>query len=904
MGGRILKMKTISYTVVGMAGMLLSSSSVFGREKFDAVTDGKRIFESMGCNVCHATEKNDASAKTGPNLYGVFLNKPRLVAVNEESGEKNVPADKDYLFRSVRNSWEQLTIAEGGPTKGTAYPQVMPSFAPTVINDTDLESVWHYLRTLADPGQAGPKKVMIERKQNLVVKSLLDIPGEAVVAGRPRVIRAPVKGTSGRALHVGLPDGMNFTFDPRLLAVRRVWSGGFLNLKAEQSGRASDPSTLGYQAAVVLGDGVLPAPLTASGAPVDFEFKEPDVGDEDATLRHLNDKMDFLARLHTFDAEYLGHRMDPATGIPGFRFRIGKNVFTESVSLGADGSLEVALTGKVREPQKFRVGGSGLKEARVDGGVLRDGVWTLEPSDTETTSRLLAKIAVPAAPRVDPGGKEDWTPQPLVTEPSKPARKPLQLQAGYSVKTWLPPVNLFGHKQLFEATGIAVAKDGTIVISTRASGIWRIRDNKWSFFAEGTFESLGVCIEDDHGDRVVISQKPELTRLIDENGDGRADRYDTVCDDFGFYGNYHEYMHGPVRDAEGNYYFNLNLDHAPNSKACWRGGAACMGTMGGFRGWSCKVTPSGAFEPYASGLRSPAGIGFDPDGRLWYAENQGDYVGSSKILPLEKGGFYGHIASLVDLPGMTPDSEELKPEHWKNKGRKAAVWLPHGKLCNSPGNPVWDVTGGRFGPYEGQMIVGDQTQSNVMRVITEKVEGQDQGCTIPFAWGFSSGIMRPCFLPDGSLLLGQTGRGWGATGGQQDGLQQVIWDGRTVPADILNVKASNSGFDIHFTVPLESSITTDSIVKKLQIHSWFYEDTPKYGSPEHDRRTHEVARAEISLDRRVLHVALAGFGKEGPWTDRIYHIVMNDASNVFKAGSPWSKLESYYTLRAIPSGTR
>lgn len=63
------------------------------------------------------------------------------------------------------------------------------------------------------------------------------------------------------------------------------------------------------------------------------------------------------------------------------------------------------------------------------------------------------------------------------------------------------------------------------------------------------------------------------------------------------------------------------------------------------------------------------------------------------------------------------------------------------------------------------------------------------------------------------------------------------------------------------------------------------------------------AENQGDYDRRVLHVALAGFGKEGPWTDRIYHIVMNDASSVFKAGSPWSKLESYYPLRpaAAPS---
>jgi hypothetical protein len=489
-------------------------------------------------------------------------------------------------------------------------------------------------------------------------------------------------------------------------------------------------------------------------------------------------------------------------------------------------------------------------------------------------------------------------------EPSKPVGKPLQVQAGYSVFTWLPPVDLFGRKQLFEATGIAVAKDGTIVISTRASGIWRIRDRKWSLFAEGIFDSLGVCIEDDHGDRVVISQKPELTRLTDIDGDGRADCYDTVCDDFGFHSNYHEYMHGPVRDEAGNYYFNLNLEHNPGCKATWLGGSTCMGTMGGFRGWCCRVTPSGTFEPFASGLRSPAGIGLDPDGRLWYAENQGDYVGTSEIVPLEKGEFYGHMASLVDLPGMRPGSEELNFERWKDKRRKGAVWLPHGKLANSPGNPVWDLTDGRFGPYAGHMFVGDQTQSSLMRVVTGQEEGQDQGCAIPFAWGFSSGVMRPCFLPDGSLLLGQTGRGWGATGGGIDSLQQLVWDGSTIPADILMVNVSVKGFDIHFTRPVDNGIAPEGLAGKIGVRSWFYEDTPEYGSPEHDPQDHQVSEVVISPDRRVLHVSLAGFGKHGPWLDRVHHIVLNEASGLFAEGAPWSKLEAYYTIRAIPSGNQ
>jgi Cytochrome c len=891
-------MKTVP-NAFGVIGLLLCCGLASGRETVDAVAEGKGIFESVGCVVCHATTKDDASAKTGPNLYGLFLTKPRQVSIKEESGERKVPADKAYFIRSVRNAWDQLTIAETGPTKGTAYPPAMPSFAPNLISDDDLESVWHYLRTLADPGEAGSQKVMIERKKSAVVKSLLEIPGEVVVAGRPRVARVVVKEASGRAVHVGLPNGMNYTFDPRLLAVRKVWSGGFLNMKAEQSGRAGEPSSLGHQASVILGDSVLPVPLTEKGEPVDFACKEPDVGDEAVAQRNLHDKKDFLDQLSALDAEYLGHRIDTASGMPEFRFRVGRNALTESIVLGADGNLEVSIKGKLIETQRFRVG-EGLNGVRVEGGTLRDGVWTLEPSAGETTNRLVAKIAVSAIPRVNLGGEENWNPQPLVVTPSQAGRQPPRLQAGYSMFTWQPPLDLFGRKQLFEATGIAQANDGTIVVSTRTSGIWRIRDGKWSLFAEGIFDSLGVCIEDDHGDRIVISQKPELTRLTDDDGDGRADRFDTLCDDFGFHGNYHEYMHGPVRAADGSYHFNLNLDHNPQSKVSWLGGGGCMGTMGGFRGWSCRVTPSGAFEPFAFGLRSPAGIGVAPDGRLWYAENQGDFVGCSKIVPLEKGGFYGHMAPLVDLPGMTPTSEELKPEHWKDKTRKGAVWLPHGKLANSPGNLVWDLTGGRFGPYAGQMLVGDQTQSNLMRVVTERVNGQDQGCVIPFAWGFSSGVMRPCFLHDGSLLLGQTGRGWGATGGQLDSLQQVVWDGTSLPADILTVKVSASGFDLHFTRPLEPGAAPDAILAKLAVRSWFYLDTPQYGSPEHDPREHKVAGVDISDDRRVLRVALDGFGKDGPWIDRVYDIILNDAPGFFAEGAPWSTLEAYYTVRAIP----
>ena len=41
------------------------------------------------------------------------------------------------------------------------------------------------------------------------------------------------------------------------------------------------------------------------------------------------------------------------------------------------------------------------------------------------------------------------------------------------------------------------------------------------------------------------------------------------------------------------------------------------GGLGGFRGWSYRVSPSGEFEHYAMRLRSPAGIGIGPEGDIF-----------------------------------------------------------------------------------------------------------------------------------------------------------------------------------------------------------------------------------------------------------------------------------------------
>ncbi|MED6299659.1 MAG: hypothetical protein VX860_06165, partial [Verrucomicrobiota bacterium] len=338
-----------------------------------------------------------------------------------------------------------------------------------------------------------------------------------------------------------------------------------------------------------------------------------------------------------------------------------------------------------------------------------------------------------------------------------------------------------------------------------------------------------------------------------------------------------------------------------NERTSWRAGGPYMGSMGGYRGWACKVTPSGEFIPYAYGLRSPAGIGVDPEGRLWYAENQGEYVGSSKVVPLEQGKFYGHLSGLITLPGkMKPDSPELKFDKWKDKIRKGAVWLPHGKVANSPGHPTWDNTGGEFGSYGGQMFIGDQTMSNLFRVVVEKVAGVDQGCVVPFARFFASGVMRPVFLPDGSLLIGQTGRGWGAFGGQQGSLQRIIYDKKTIASDIHGVKAAKNGFIINLTQPISKDLSLDELMSFMKIDSWFYTNTGRYGSPEHDKREDKIEEVSIAPDRKSIQLTLKGFEGSSSWLDRIYHIQFKDTQKIFAGLPVKNNLRAYFTLRAIP----
>ncbi|HEX4613950.1 MAG TPA: hypothetical protein VH092_37560 [Urbifossiella sp.] len=453
---------------------------------------------------------------------------------------------------------------------------------------------------------------------------------------------------------------------------------------------------------------------------------------------------------------------------------------------------------------------------------------------------------------------------------------------------------------VLEVGGLAFRPDGKLLACTRRGEIWLVHNPlevnpnnvRVTRYATGLHEALGMWVQDDK--TVYVVQRPELTKVTDHDGDGVADEFVTVCDKWGVSGDYHEYAFGPARDAEGNFFITLNVGFGGGhqAKAPWRG-------------WCVKVNPrTGSMEPWAYGLRSPNGINFSPDGDLFYCDNQGEWAATNKMNHIQRGRFYGHQAALRWVPfspfaGLVPTvvPSGMLYDGQRGLGANAAagmpqldppcIWFPYGRMGKSVSEPVWDTTRGRFGPFAGQCLVGDQSTSVVMRVALEKVNGVFQGACIPFRAGFQCGVNRLVFAPDGSLFVGQTNRGWGSLGGKPFGLQRVTYTG-TEPLEIHHVALTRTGFDLTFTKPVDPA----SAAAVVPVESYTYVYSSAYGCPETDRRSEPVTGSRLSADGKTLSLDVSTL-RPG----RVYAFRPDAVRTA--GGEKLLHAEAYYTLNEL-----
>ncbi len=475
----------------------------------------------------------------------------------------------------------------------------------------------------------------------------------------------------------------------------------------------------------------------------------------------------------------------------------------------------------------------------------------------------------------------------------KPA--PKTEQDFYEIKTLPIPKEIY-----LEVGGLATMPDGRIAVSTRRGEIWIIENPyqksnhqvHYKRFASGMHEVLGLAYRDG---AFYCSQRGELTKITDTDRDGVADLYEPVYQ-FDISGNYHEYTYGPVFDKNGDMLVTLNL--------AWVGFGE--GKFAKWRGWLVKIHPDGTLEPFAAGLRSPAGYSINDQGDIFYGENQGDWVGSGRVTHLAKGDFAGNPGGLkwakepnspfrLTLEEIQDNGAPMYEAAAKVKNLKLpAVWFPHAIMGISTSDIIQDTTRGKFSPFPGQYFVADQGQSKIMRMGLEKVNGVYQGFCINYREGFQSGILRERFGLDGSMFVGMTSRGWGSTGKDEFGLQRLLWNGQ-MPFEIQDIQAKSDGFEINFTQAVD--VASVKKAASYALRSYIYKYQHQYGSPIIELKNLKISAVEVSADKRKVRLVIEGLRQY-----YIHEFKLEGIRN--EAGEPLLHETAYYTLNQIPSGSK
>ena len=445
-------------------------------------------------------------------------------------------------------------------------------------------------------------------------------------------------------------------------------------------------------------------------------------------------------------------------------------------------------------------------------------------------------------------------------------------------------------KVALEIGGMCLDGEGGLMMTTRRGEVWhRDKDGNWKLFAFGLQEPLGIKKGAWPGEYYVL-QRPELTRLLDEDSDGVADLYDCFARGWGFEGNYHSYAMAFSMDKEGNFYGGLGLPFSHKKENPFSG--QWLGTRKtSERGIFFKIDTVGNYSQVASGVREPVGSAFNEAGDLFLTDTQGSFICTNWVIHVEKGDFLGHPDGLMwdsSRPGVAEKLLKMEIGE-RNKEidkirKRPVVYMPYRKLGASVGGLTFDTTGGKFGPFTGQMIIAEVIDNLLMRASIEKVDGVYQGAVFALSKDVGTGGLRPVFAEDGTLYLGKTARGWG----HGSGLAEIKWTGK-VPFDIKDIHVQKDGFKLTFTKKVKELKGED-----IKVSSFRYQYTEKYNSPMVDQKSFKERTIELAPDGMSAVLKL----KDPLDEDTVIHFSYKALKS--ESGETPRFPDCWYTLNKLP----
>ncbi len=489
-----------------------------------------------------------------------------------------------------------------------------------------------------------------------------------------------------------------------------------------------------------------------------------------------------------------------------------------------------------------------------------DAEWSIVPTEVLTAQGGEVRVTAPGTKRVLLNGQSN-----------RPGdRSPLE---GVHPAWTLQTIDVPGFEP--RVGGIDFLPDGRMVVCTwdEVGGVY-IVDNVWGTVRKPTVKRIAAGLAEPLGLKVVngeiyVLQKQELTKLVDLDGDEVTDRYYALANGWGVTANFHEFAFGLVHRG--------NTFYAALATAIDPGGRSTR-PQNEDRGWVVAINDkTGEYRKVANGLRTPNGIGVGWGGRFYITDNQGDWLPSSKVLPLQEGAYYGNAS-------VGPESVTSGPV------TPPVVWLPQNEIGNSPSQPA------RFtkGPFAGQMMHGDVTHGGLKRVYVEEVDGVLQGCVFRFTQGMMAGINRVMVGPDGSIFVGGIGStgNWAQTGKKWYGLQKITYNGDHV-FEMKTVRPMQNGIEIEFTEPANIEQAAD--LSLYDISQWRYEPNEAYGGPKVDEGRLVAKSVTVTEGGRRIFLEVDGL-KE----DHVFYVRIHPALKSKEDRALWST-EAWYTLNKMPN---
>ena len=182
----------------------------------------------------------------------------------------------------------------------------------------------------------------------------------------------------------------------------------------------------------------------------------------------------------------------------------------------------------------------------------------------------------------------------------------------------------------------------TMAVCTVHGDVWTAKFDdtlariEWKRYATGLFQPLGLVAKPEG---IYVLGRDQITRLVDENNDGEADRYECFTNQIPTSPGGHDYTTCLETDIPGNFYF------ITANQGIWR------------------LSPDGKkLENLAGGLRNPNGLGvghvrragdisppvLDPVPIVTAAPQEGNWTPASYIAEAKLGNWFGYPGPKVD----------------------------------------------------------------------------------------------------------------------------------------------------------------------------------------------------------------------------------------------------------------